>query len=99
MEVVKMAANVFHHVIVYSIFALTCAYLEPKEEQLSSVKAVYEEKDVFLWVPMVFGKSLCYQILPFIFDHKLGLIDSGKNGAVLIVSQLVFLMVDQIQKL
>ena len=94
-----MAASAFHYVIVYSTFALACTYLELKEEQLSSVKAVYKEKDVFLWLPMGFGKSLCYQILPFVFDHKLGLIGSGKNSAVLIVSRLVFLMVDQIQKL
>ena len=73
--------------------------LEHKEEQLSSVKAVYEGNDVFVWLPTGFGKSLCYQILPFVFDHKLGLIGSGMSSAVLVVSPLVSLMVDQVQKL
>ena len=31
------------------------------------------------------GKSLCYQVLPFVFDHKLGLIGSEWSSAVLVV--------------
>ena len=43
--------------------------------------------------------SLCYQILPFVFHHTPGLIGSGKSSAVLVISPLVSLMVDQVQKL
>ena len=40
-----------------------------KPQQQESVKSVYEGKDVFLWLPTGFGKSLCYEVLPFVFDH------------------------------
>ena len=94
-----MAKSAFHDSIEYGLSAIACSYLSLKDEQLSSVKAVYEGKDVFVWLQTGFGKSLCYQILPFVLDHKLGLIGTGKSSAVLVVSPLVSLMVDQVQKL
>ena len=38
-------------------------------KQRASIKAVYEEKDTFVWLPTGFGKSVCYEALPFV---KLG---------------------------
>ena len=32
---------------------------------------LYEGKDAFLWLPTSFGKSICYKVLPFVFDVKL----------------------------
>ena len=32
---------------------------------------LYEGKDAFLWLPTSFGKSICYEVLPFVFDVKL----------------------------
>ena len=46
-----------------------------------------------------YGKSLCYQALPFIMDFKLGLVGSQKHSLVLVVSPLVVLMVDQVTSL
>ena len=66
-----MAESAFHNAVVYGLSALAGSCLELKDDYLSSVKAVYEGKDVFVWVPMGFRKSPCYQILPFVFDHKL----------------------------
>ena len=43
--------------------------------------------------------SLCYQILPFIFHRTPGLIGFRKSSAVLLISPLVSLMIDQVQKL
>ena len=51
-----------------------------------------------MWLPTGFGKSPCHEILPFVFDYKLGLIGSAKSSAVL-VSPLVSVMFDQVQKL
>ena len=54
---------------------------------------------MFVWLPTGFGKSLCYRILPFVFVHKLGRLGTGKSSAVLVVSPLVSLMIDRVQKL
>ena len=52
-------------------------------------------KDVFVWLPTGFGKSLCYEVLPFVFDYKLGRQDS----LVIVVSPLISLMADQVMGL
>ena len=35
-----------------------------KPEQLEAVRQVCLGKEVFIWLPMGFGKSLCYELLP-----------------------------------
>ena len=70
--------------------------IDLKEEQ---ERAVYDEKDVFVWLPTGFGKSVCFQTLPFLFDCKLGLVGSSRNSVVLVVVPLVALMIDQVQAL
>ena len=70
-----------------------------KEEQKMAIKAIYEGRDAFVCLPTGFGKSLCYQVLPFLFDHKLELVDTPKRCAVLVVSPLIALMIDQVQSL
>ena len=50
---------------------LGCASVTLKDEQTACVKAIYEEKDVFLWLPTGLGKSMCYEVLPFVLDDKL----------------------------
>ena len=89
----------FDSAVAYSLATLASPHLTLKEEQLQAVMAVYEGKDVFVRLPTGFGKSLCYQVLPFVFDHKLGLIGSGSSSAVLVISPLLSLMVDQVQSL
>ena len=39
-----------------------------KTEQIASIMAVCNGKDVFVWLPTGFGKSLCYEVLPFVMD-------------------------------
>ena len=48
-----------------------------------------------MWLPTGFGKSLCYEVLPFVMDHKLSRIDA-KSSLVLVVSPLIALMTDQV---
>ena len=67
-----------------------------KDEQKCSIRAAFSGKDVFVCLPTGFGKSLCYQVLPFMFDHKAGLL--GRN-VVVVVSPLKALMADQIKSL
>jgi len=41
--------------------------LKLKPEQLQAICHVYDGKDVFV---VEFVKSVCYEMLPFVFDHK-----------------------------
>ena len=79
----------------YALQRLGCEAMMLKPQQRESVKSVYEGKDVFLWLPTGFGKSLCYEVLPFVFDVKLARLDS----VVIVVSPLVSLMTDQTRSL
>ena len=72
----------------YAFQCIGCSHLTPKPEQLASVRHVYEGRDVFVWLPSGYGKSLCYQVLPFVFNCKYSRTDS----LVVIVSPLVSLM-------
>ncbi len=51
--------------------------------------------------PTGYGKSRCYQLLPFLFDHKRSRIGApeAEMSAVLVVSLLVSLMIDQVSSL
>ena len=78
---------------------LSCAELQLKPEQTASIHHVYLGKDAFVWLPTGFGKSLCYQVLPFLFDAKLGRQSGPIVSMVLVVAPLVSLMVDQVRNL
>jgi len=60
-----------------------------KAEQWSAVEAIYNHQDVFVWLPTGYGRSLCYQVLPFIMDYKHGTVEMQRHGLVLVVSPLV----------
>jgi len=57
--------------ILYALEHLGCASVTLKDEQTACVKAIYEGR-TFLWLPTGFGKSMCHEVLPFVFDDKLG---------------------------
>ena len=85
----------YNHIITYALERVGCPAIALKTEQRDCIKHLYEGKDVFLWLPTGFGKSLCYEVLPFVLDDKL-----GRHGSVVIViSPLVSLMVDQVRSL
>ena len=52
-----------------------------------------------MWLPTGFGKSMCYQALPFVFDAKNGRQTGLNASVVLVVAPLVALMVDQVRSL
>ena len=43
-----------------------------KPQQLETVWQVCHGRDVFLWLPTGFGKTLCYELLPFVIDYRRG---------------------------
>jgi len=65
--------------ILYALESLGCASVTLKGEQTACIKAIYEGKDVFLWLPTGFGKSMWYEVLPIVFDDKLGRHDRTTN--------------------
>ena len=90
-------ASKFELSLQYARSCLRLEGLEVKDKQLEAIQAIYDGKDVFLWLPTGYSKSLCYQCLPLLFDHKLSKVDlpHGKRSVCLVVSPLVSLMVDQ----
>ena len=53
----------------YGLGRLGFSDLSLKDEQRLSIRAVYDGSSIFMWLPTGFGKSLCYQILPFVINQ------------------------------
>ena len=91
-----MRAMDFQQAISHALQRLATPCMVLKPEQRASIKAVYEGKDVFVWLPTGFGKSVCYEALPFVFDFKLR---TNAPCLTLVISPLISLMVDQVVSL
>ena len=68
-------------------------FRDVKPEQREVVKAFIEGSDVFAALPTGCGKSLCFAILPVVYDILRG--HSTPKSIVLCISPLVALMTDQ----
>ena len=75
---------------VCSCVARSLGFPELKPEQKEAVVAFISGKDVFVCLPTGFGKTLCYIVLPALFDVARGL-PSG-NSIIIVVSPLNSLM-------
>lgn len=64
-----------------------------KSEQSRVIKEIVAGNDVFVALPTGYGKSLCYALLPIVFDFVRG--RPPNSSIVLCVSPLISLMVDQ----
>ena len=53
------------------LYSVLDVFLLPSILNRACVSYIYEGKDAFLWLPTSFGKSICYEVLPFVFDVKL----------------------------
>ena len=78
----------FDRALQYALLQLGTPSIAPKPEQRKAIHSIYRGRDVFVWLPTGFGKSLCYEVLPFVMDHKLSRIDA-KSSLVLVVSPLI----------
>ena len=76
----------FSSSVTYALQKLGTPDLVLKPEQRTAINAVYNGRDVFVWLPTGFGKSLCFHTLPFVFDYKLALTDVS---AVLVITPLI----------
>ena len=61
----------FDRALAYTLSYVKQEGLCLKDQQEEAVKRLSEGKDVFVWFPTGYG-SICYQLLPFVFDVKLG---------------------------
>lgn len=84
-------------------YALECIGkqgLALKFEQKQALRASFNRNDVFIWLPTGFGKSICFECLPFLFDHKLGRTGArSSRSTILVISPLLSLMSDQVTAL
>ena len=86
--------NIFHSVLDEALERLGKKNLNLKESQYEAVKAVVvERKDTICILPTGYGKSLIYQLLPFVFDAYLGY--ENTSSSIIVISPLN----DQITKL
>ncbi len=72
-------------------------YASPTSDQLSAVKEFVRGKDVFVSLPTGAGKSLCFVMLPLVFDDLLSSTET-EGALVLVISPLNALMRDQVKK-
>ena len=76
--------------------AVSLGFTSLKPEQNRAILYFLSGKDVFVSLPTGYGKSLCYALLPRLFDLKRhGSIDCHKSYVV-VVSPLIALMKDQV---
>ena len=54
----------------WSGFRLKQEHLVLRQKQLKVLQTVYEGRDMVVWFPTGYGKSVCYQLLPYMLDVK-----------------------------
>ena len=66
-----------------------------KEKQREALKAIVcNKKDTFICLPTGYGKSLCYALLPLLFDKLL----CREDAIVICISPLTAIMMEQRNK-
>ena len=86
-----MSDAVFLEGVRYALEQIGKCDLTLKREQESAIRHVYGGNDVFVWLPTGFGKSIVYECLPFLYDHKLGHLEGFSVVLVLLLIQLKLL--------
>lgn len=73
--------------------AFSFGYPVLKKEQEQAILSFVTGEDVFVSLPTGYGKSLCFALLPSVFDQIKGV---DKKSVVIVVSPLIALMKDQV---
>ena len=72
--------------------ARSLGYQTLKDHQLLVVSSLVKGSDVFGVLPTGYGKSLCFTLLPFVFDKLLG----TNNSIVIVITPLTAIIKDQV---
>lgn len=99
-----MACSAFDDAVKYTLERVGKTGMVLKSEQREAIRCVYAGENVFVFLPTGFGKSICFEVLPLLFDYKNGRVETGSGSrgsysVVLVVSLLVSLMADQVHSL
>ena len=78
---------------------VTLGYSQLREQQRVVVEHFIEGNDVFVSLPTGSGKSLCYCLLPSVFDSLKGSRLVTTRSIVVVVSPLIALMKDQVRQM
>ena len=83
----------FDRALAYALSCVKQEVLSLKDQQMEAVncKVLSEGKNVFVWFPTGYGKSICYQLLPLVFDVKLGRTNAPlvDRSVILVISPLM----------
>ena len=71
--------RLFTDALSYTLSCVGLSSIVLKQEQLTATRYLYQWKDVFLWLPTDFGKLVCYEVLPFLFDFA-----GSKSGSIVL---------------
>lgn len=52
------------------------------KDQMTAIRHIYNGKNVFVWLLTRYGKSICYEVLPFLSDHRGGKSESLSVSSV-----------------
>ena len=63
------------------------ADIRVKDHQRKAIRYVYDKHDVFIWLPTGYGKSLCYELLPYVFDFKL---ETDRSVVLVVSPRIIF---------
>ena len=91
----SLSSATFSRALAFTLAQLSLSHISVKNEQRLAVRAIYNGQDVFVCLPTGYGKSLCYQTLPFLMDFK----NDCNNCAVVVFSPLIALMEEQVSGL
>ena len=75
-----MASAEFREAVAYALSCIGQQDLTLKPKQEEALVHLYDGRDMSAWFPTGYGKSLCYQLLPFIFDFKLKRTSCRRTG-------------------
>lgn len=88
----------FDDALSFSLQCLSCSDLTLKPKQREILFNLFAKRNVFAWLPTGYGKSICYQVLPFLLSSSSSAA-GPRAGLVIVVSPLVSLMVEQTRAL
>ena len=74
------------------VVASSLGYPTLREQQLRVLLSYIRGNDVVAVLPTGYGKSLCYAVLPMVFDRLLG----TKDSVVVVITPLTAIIKDQV---